>query len=179
MSWDFAVHGKMVFPQNGIEKWLELSLAPEELAPALWPFTEPLDSPMTVHESLCDWDPKQLHVTKNKRTVLYRGYMSKDTMAEVGNRLVASFRAASDVGGRGTLYLIGVANTIAYKITVTKEESTFEKVKDDLEYSTKVSEVLSYPFDKADNPWLNRPAKAPKTASANASNNNKKSTKSK
>ena len=169
MDWDFAVHGKVVFPQNGIDKWLKLPLAPEAYEPALWPFAEPLESPMTVHESLCEWDPGQLHVTENKRTVLFRGYVSRDTMGELGNQLVAVFRAASDVGGRGELLLIGVANTIAYKITVTKEASTFEKLNEDLEYSPAVSEVLGYPFDKATNTWRKRKVPAPKSKKKPAS----------
>lgn len=156
MSWDFAVHGKVVFPQNGIDKWLALPLKPERYTPALWPFAEPLDTPMTVHQSLNDWDPGLLHVTENKRTVQFRGYMSKDAMGDMGNQLAAVFRVASEVGGRGELFLIGVSNTIAYKISVNKESSAFEKLDEDLEYTSQVSEVLAYPFDKADNPWPNR-----------------------
>ncbi len=174
MSWDFAVYGKVVFPRNGIDKWLALPLAPERHTPALWPFAEPLETPMSVQDSLCEWSPRQLHVTENKQTVRFRGYMSRDTMGELGNQLVSVFRAASDVGGRGTLYLIGVANTIAYKISVTKENSSFEKLDEDLEYTPEVAEVLGYPFDKASNTWRTRSRANPKKRAASKKKKKKK-----
>ncbi len=157
MSWDFAIYGSLRFEDtNEAAKWLDCRILSNQYEETFPPFTDPLrwskKEIYTVQDFFDRWDdlfqletnPLDFKIYSQDNQYDFRGYLDKDVVTDLGHEIAGAFRVASECRCEGELFFIGVANTIAFKVTVGSGISTIWELEEDLEDSEMVFEVMKW-----------------------------------
>jgi len=162
MAWDFIISGELHFSsETQIEQWFQTAIHPEQYEDEVFPFTQPLkwisfDEDLTVEKFMLRWEdffkretyPLDFEIEKQESKLIWRGYLDKDTVADLGNEIAGAFRCAGTCGASGELYFIGIGNTIAFQITTSPEKTEIielsAEVADELVESERVMAIMNW-----------------------------------
>jgi hypothetical protein len=131
MSWDAAIHGRLVIPSDQREAWLDAKLD--------WPSVpgyEAWDGGVegeTVRDVVEDNDLDEefefLEVTWNGDEICVQSFQAKDGFNDTVLEFAAAWAAAAPFGGRGELIGMGMlTSSFGYRLTVKNGKAKFMSV---------------------------------------------------
>jgi hypothetical protein len=162
MAWDFIISGELYFSSEAqIDRWLQTEIHPENYGDDVFPFTKPLkwisfEESLTVKKFKLRWEeffkreayPLDFEIEKQETKLVWRGYLDKDTVADLGNEIAGAFRCAGTHGATGELYFIGIGNTIAFQITTNPQKTEIieltAEVADELVESERTMAIMNW-----------------------------------
>lgn len=158
MSWDFAVHGRVVFPgASELEAWLDLPI--DQPGGVDGPLSTPVDATRTARASLAAFRSSELHVERQDRRIKLHGWVEKTAMIDLGPPLVGALFSAARAGASGGAWLIAVGNTLAYRVRLRDGSGTLRKRAEDMESSELVAEAMAAMRLPFANTWLLPPTR--------------------
>lgn len=156
MSWDFAMHGQVTFPdEETLWGWLTLPI--EQPSGVSGPLCAEVDPRRSVHEALTAFRPDELHVERKGRRVKLRGWIEKTAMIDLGPPLVGALFTAATLGAEGRLWLIAMGNTLAYRIGIADGAAVICEIDEDMEGSEQAEEAMAAMRQPVANTWLVAP----------------------
>lgn len=153
MSWDFAVHGQLVFADEAkLDVWLTLPIEQPEGVEG--PLSAPVDRTQSVRAALAAFRSSELHAERKGREIKLRGCVEKSGMLDLGPPLIGALFAGARAGATGGVWLIAVGNTLAYQITSADGAGAIREHDEDMESSGMVAEALAAMARPFANTWL-------------------------
>ena len=131
MSWDAAIHGRLVIPKGKREAWLDASLDWASV-PGHDVWDGSIDAE-TVRDVVEDGDFADdiefLEVAWDGDEIRVQAFLAKDTFNENVLEFAAAWAAAAEFGGRGELVGMGMLTaSFGYRLTVKDGKAKFVEV---------------------------------------------------